>query len=150
VDVQEDDYPTGGDEQRQEDEDIPPLVIVGGNGDDNIQHESSSRGRNRVKLSRDGAVAERSDDGRGKEGDAIPRNDESKVRETTEDDLGILEDSKNVPPGLLSVKLRVSELLSKPGLGKCPFVIGQPLGFLREVSDKEEYDNSECNGHETL
>ena len=150
MDVQEDDYPDGGDEQRRDDENVPPLVMIGEYGNGNIQHKHSSRGRDRVKLSLHGAEAEGVDNGRGKECDAIPRNDESKVRETTEDDLEILEDPNNVPPGLLSVELRVAELLSEPGLDKYPLVIGQPLCFFRKVSNEEEHDNSQYNGYESL
>ena len=58
MNVQEDDYPDGGDQQRREDEDVSPPITIGENGDNNIQHEASSRWRDRIKLSHDGAVAE--------------------------------------------------------------------------------------------
>jgi len=38
------------------------------------------------------------------------------VHQTTKDDLEILENTENIPPGRVSVKLRVTNILSEPGL----------------------------------
>jgi len=150
VNIQEDDYPDDSDEQHREDEDEPPLVIIGGGSDDHTQRECGDPGGNRVELGLDGTVTEGSEDGGGELGVAISRNDKSKVHETAEDDLEILEDTENIPPGRVNIKLRIADILSEPGLDKGLFVIGQPLGLLREISDEEKDDNGTSDGHETL
>jgi len=150
VDVQKDDNPNDGDEEKGENEDVPPLVIIGGDSDDHTQPKRDGPRRDRIELSLDRTVAERSDDGGGEEGIAIPRNDEAEVHETTEEDLEILEDTEDIPPSRPSVELGVTNILSEPGLDEGPLFLRQPLGFLREVRGEKEHDNGTSNSQETL
>ena len=148
--VQEDDRSDGGDDQHWEDEDVPPLVIIRGSGDDHTHHEGGSCGGDRVELGHGGAISGGSEDSGSEEGVGISGNDDSEVRETTEDDLEILDDIENIPPGRSSVELRISDIISEPGLDEGPLFVGQPPSFLREVWDEENYGNGAYNGRETL
>jgi len=124
VDSQEDDQSNDGDKHQREDEDVSPLVIVGGGRDDHTQREGGNPGGDRVELSLNGAETEGSEDSGGEVRITIPRNDEAEIHETTEDDLEILEDAENIPPGRLNIELRITYILSEPCLDKGFLAIG--------------------------
>jgi len=150
ADGQEDDHSNDRDEHQREDEDVPPFVIVRCSSDDHTHHETGNPGGDGVELSLNGAEAERSDDSGGEVGVTASRNDETEVHETTEDDLEVLEDAKDIPPGRLSDELGVTHILSEPCLDKGLLIIRQPFYFLREVRGQEKNDSGAHDGHDTL
>ena len=150
MDSQEDDHPSDADEHRGEDEDVPPPIIIRGSSDEHTQRKGGNPRGDRVELGLNGTVAEGSDGSGGKVGVTVSGNDETEVHKTAEDDLEIPEDTKNIPPGHLSVKLGVAGILSEPGLCEGLLVIGEPPGFLGEIRDNEMRDNGISDGHETL
>lgn len=112
--------------------------------------ECSGPRRHAVKLGLDRAVAVALDNTRREVGVSIGRNNQSKVHEASDNDLGIAEDSANIRKSNWPFPARPSLINLQPCFDKSALVLAKPLGLLREIGQKEVEEEGDNDRQETF
>lgn len=124
--------------------------LVRDEGDHHGEAECDGPRGNTVKLCLHRAVAERLDDAGRKVGVTIGGDDEAKVHESSEDDLGVLEDIENITKRRLALSARAALIGPEPRGDIVPLLGCQPLGLLGEVGQEEVEEEAGKDGQGTL
>ncbi|KAH3661536.1 hypothetical protein OGAPHI_006384 [Ogataea philodendri] len=126
------------------------LVKVRGKGQNDGESQRAEPWVNRVCLSVHCCVSEKLDDGWGKVGVRVRRNNQAEVDQGSKIKHWVFENLKNVFDGLLDLKSRVTGVDLQLLLQKLHFVALQELGIFWEIGDKEVKQESKTSTEGTF